>query len=384
MLALSLGVVFALDRPPRPAAPPPPPPVIVKLPPKIPKLAVVKPPKQYDDMGSLLARLGKGYPYTELHLEDLEQPGKLDGFEIVFLTCGTVPDSWTDRVIGDGVRENTRNVTWKRDVRERVVSTLRAFVSGGGTLYASDWALTLITATFQEHIERNLIGPQAEGAAQDIEATVADDGLRRSIGDIVKLHFDQPEWRPAPFRGRNVTVYLQGKYRSCVDNRMLDAPLLVKFREGKGAVIFTSFHNEKVNSDAEQKLLQHLVFSAITENLVTAAYETILTGALSHDSASILSAKAGKSSETAVYRVAQSGPFRLALLFNPGAHLKLVLKPPAGGETAPHNPVEVSKEGVQSFELEIPDARPGDWTCVVFAVDVPFENFPFRLAVRTR
>lgn len=372
-LVLSLGVVFLLDRAPLAAPPPPPPaPVVAKLPPKVPKLAVIRPPREYDDMGSLLDRLGSGYKYSSLPLEDLEKPDCLAGFEIVFITCGTVPDSWVAEVTGAGARD-TQNVTWRRDVRDAVVANLRGFVANGGTLYGSDWAINIIGSAFSNRVDHKLIGAPNHGAAQDIEADVVEDGLRRSVGDRLPLHFDMPEWRPAAFGGRDVTTYLRGSYRTIADESVKNAPLLVRFKHEKGSVIFTSFHNETVNSAAEQRLLQYLVFSAITENLVTGSFETVLTSAVSLESTSLLSSVPGKSTERVTYRLTNPGRLKVALLFNTGAHLRLVLKSPAGRD--------IPKEGPSTFELEVADAEPGEWTFTVSAIDVPYPHFPFRLVV---
>jgi hypothetical protein len=49
------------------------------------RLAVT--PKQYDDMGKLLAALGKGYHYTQITPQDLYNLTRLTQFDVVFLTC---------------------------------------------------------------------------------------------------------------------------------------------------------------------------------------------------------------------------------------------------------------------------------------------------------
>ena len=68
---------------------------------------------------------------------------------------------------------------------------------------------------------------------------------------------------PGRFTGNDVQVLIRGTYKS-VDAEQIEAPLLVKFRQGKGTVIFTSFHNEAQNSQQELQLLRYLVFSAVT------------------------------------------------------------------------------------------------------------------------
>ena len=70
------------------------------------RLAVT--PHQYDDMGKLLAQLGSGFTYSEIRLEDLEDVSKLVQYDVVFLTCGTVPAGW---VVGGTLGEGTGQVS---------------------------------------------------------------------------------------------------------------------------------------------------------------------------------------------------------------------------------------------------------------------------------
>src|SRR5437879_4309335 len=61
-------------------------------PPKPLRLAVT--PKHYDDMGSLLDRLGEGYRHTPILMEDLLDVGRLSQYDVVFLTCDAWPAEW--------------------------------------------------------------------------------------------------------------------------------------------------------------------------------------------------------------------------------------------------------------------------------------------------
>ena len=79
----------------------------------------------------------------------------------------------------------------------------------------------------------------------------------------VPLEFNLDQWRTAAFGGERVKVLMKAKYITQQEKRS-ETPLLVKFGFDKGTVIFTSFHNAAQNSELERKLLQYLVFTAVT------------------------------------------------------------------------------------------------------------------------
>ena len=181
LLACALGLVYFFDRAPATSDPTP-------NPTKIPELAVT--PPQYDDMGSLLGHLGSGFTYTNIRLEDLEDVSKLVKYDVVFLTCGTVPDGWVvEGNFGEGDRPGVQRVRPNKQALNRVKESLRTFVARGGTLYASDWRLNLIQYSFPELFDGQDI---VTGAAQTITAEVVDPGLRDVLGPTAELRFDLP------------------------------------------------------------------------------------------------------------------------------------------------------------------------------------------------
>ena len=112
LLACALGLVYVFDRAPTPSDLTP---NLTKIPEK--KLGVASSlrlavtPHQYDDMGSLLGQLGSGFTYTNIRLEDLEDVSKLVKYDVVFLTCGTVPDGWVvEGNLGEGDRPGVQRV----------------------------------------------------------------------------------------------------------------------------------------------------------------------------------------------------------------------------------------------------------------------------------
>ncbi len=421
-LAISLGLVFAADRfTPARVVPDQPPVVVtpheeesarVTLRPRQPHLVsgrdqpneeesapvplrlAVTPPN-YDDMGKLLRELGEGYKFTDIHLEDLEDGAKLANFDVVFFTCGTGAPGWfTGEAMGAAGRPGVQTLRFDPAALERLRVALRAFVEKGGTLYASDWRLTYLRIIFPELAEGGVV---ESGAAQTLTADVVDPGLRERIGSTVELKFDLPDWMPARLNARGATEYLRGRYRTNATGETIESgqpanssattghrpnstgetvesPLLVRVPFGQGAIIFTSFHNEKVNSELETKLLQFLVFTAVTAKETQKSRSTMLTGGFVPRSESLLDASPSNPKVTQTYEHNKRGKLRFALSFNnQGARLKLSVKGPNG--------VALDKEGTSTFSIDVDNAETGRWSYTITALKLPHEHFPYSLTI---
>jgi len=374
-LAIALGVVFLADRghpsdsanttnvtpeivtPPEPVAPP------LRL--------AVTPPK-YDDMGKLLDQLGTGFRHTEIPLETLEDASKLAEYDVIFLTCGFDSRHWLlPGDLGQAERPGVHRAKYNDEMMARVRDALRSYVGGGGTLYASDWRLTLIRLCFEELFDGEDI---VEGSKQTLVADVVDDGLRDVLGSKVELKFDLAGWKPARFAADKAKPYLRGEYEANVGGARTTAPLLITVPFEKGTIIFTSFHNEKVNSELETKLLRFLVFAAVTAKETSAAQQTMLSGGFSPKKQSLLSASGDAQPVTSTFKNDKRRPLRFVLSFtNQGAELVLAIRGP-NGETS-------ERAGASTITVDVPDAAQGEWTCAITARKVPYPNFPFSLSV---
>ena len=154
----------------------------------------------------------------------------------------------------------------------------------------------------------------------------------------------------------------------------MTAPLLVKVPFEQGTIIFTSFHNEKVNSELETKLLKFLVFAAVTARETAEAKNIMISGGFSPQKQNLLSASPEAAPVQNVYANAKRGRLRFVLSFaNRGAQLALSVRGPDGKTH--------EQEGVSTFTVDVPDAAVGDWTYTVTARKVPYANFPFTLSV---
>jgi hypothetical protein len=305
----------------------------------------------WDDMSKLLLDLGDGYRFDEVKAADiLDDPKKLDDYDVLFLTCAP------------GGQE--------------LSTQLYQFVDRGGVLYASDWRYAAVAAAFPGFVDPRT---QGGGVPQNLDAEVVDPALRDVIGAKIHLKFDLGSWKTAAFAGPKVTTLIEGAYRRERDRKDMvgvpaRAPLLVKFPVGKGTVIFTSFHNEKQNSDIETKLLQYLVFSMVTAGIDSAVQDNISEGGFAPQRSNLLSTPRENPSVTKTYTSQKAGTLRFALGFrNEGAKLRLHLKAPDGRQ--------FSWEGESTAIFDVPNAAQGEWTYTVTALHLPYANFPFTVTV---
>ena len=354
------------------------PPVVVEPPPVVEppieyvplKMAVTE--REFDDMGSLLTSLGPGYKYKTEDLDLLLDIERLKKYDTLFLTCGGVRENWVEKEVGNTDR-GQRSVLVKPEVWNRATDNLRRFVTEGGTLYASDQRYSLVRDAFREIADT---APVQQGNVQHVEADVVDAGLRELVGQQIHLPFDQPSWYPAGFKQELVTVMMRGPYNT-MDNRQATAPLLVRFKVGSGVVIFTSFHNEKVNGEVAVKLLKYLVFATVLAKTEEKTNEIVSKGGFVAKGKSLLSASSSAPSETKIYKVTKPSVLRFVLGFEAqGAKLKLTVVSPSGKKE--------EKEGTSTFQIDIPEASVGDWKYTITALKMPYDNFPFTLTIGSK
>lgn len=335
------------------------------------RIAVTNDGHSYDNVGKLLDSLGAGYKYIEIHLDDLLDSKKMENFDIVFITCESVPKEWTSQTgIVGGKDKYVHANQWNADKQSDLKSSLRRYVEQGGTLYGSDWAYAILEGAFREQADKLLFKP---GAKQKLRADIVDEELQDLFGSTIELNFDLPSWIPAAFAGRNVTTLMKGTYAT-KSGRQETAPLLVRFPVEKGTVIFSSFHNEQQNSKTEERLLKHLVFSTVVASADREIAQTMIKGGFSPRKRNLLSASSDAPSVTKTYSCKTRERLHFALAFeNRGAKLELVVKSPSGKQ--------YKKAGASTFAIEVSKPELGAWKYTVTAVKVPFENFPFTLTV---
>ncbi len=213
-----------------------------------------------------------------------------------------------------------------------------------------------------------------DGAAkQDVDAQVVDSGLQEAIGDTIRLRFPDNAWLPGRFTGDDVQVLIRGTYFS-VKREQIEAPLLAKFRQGQGTVIFTSFHNEAQNSQQELQLLRYLVFSAVTAKEEAQTQKTMLSGGFSPVKQGQVNHALGMDSITKKYLSTSGDPLRFSLNFGGGgAVLRLTLVAPGGQK--------FEKETDETLLVEATGAPAGEWLYTVTSVKVPYKNFAYSVGI---
>ncbi|MCE9531398.1 MAG: hypothetical protein K8T89_09805 [Planctomycetes bacterium] len=335
-------------------------------------IAVTHDDRVFDEVGKLLDELGQGYAYTKLPLVDISDFSKIGQYDLLFLTCGTQPKAWLGKPVGVGTRPEIQNYSWNEDVIKEIRASLLKFLEKGGTIVASDWQFAILSVVFPDYIDRSTYNP---GAAQTLEATIADAGLSEVLGaQQLQLKFDLDDWKPAAIKAPKMKIYLEGEYRAMADRRLVKAPLLVKFPQGQGQVIFTSFHNEKQNSKKEMQLLRYLVFTAVTSRIETTVTTTLVQGGFSPVKQSLLSVNGGAQTVKETYVSKKAGRLRFVLGFAAeGAEMELTVTAPDGATT--------SKKGTSTFQIEFDDATVGNYQYSVTGHKVPYPNFPFRLEI---
>ncbi len=366
-LLLALGLVFLFDR--SPAKGPAGGDAAAAADHARPLRLAVTPP-EYDDMGKLLDTLGSGYDYTKIAMNDLLDADRLRKYDVVFLTCGGVPQDWLGRRTGRGQRDATGVFRVRPKIGQQVCQSLRRFVDAGGTLYVSDWQFGLLAIAFPEFVD---LAKTNEGAVQTVHAEVIDPGLRKLLGKAVDLKFERPGWKPAAFHQAKVTTYIRGSYQTESDDRQT-AALLVQFPFGEGNVIFTSFHNETQNSRTELELLRYLVFTAVNAQLDAGVQRTMIQGGFSPVERNLLSASSGNQARTGVYQCRGTRSLQFALVFaDRGARLRLTVVGPDG--------TRLEEAGTKTFTLDVPAAVAGQWHYTVTPITVPYLNFSFSLTI---
>src|SRR5262249_50707493 len=144
-----------------------------------------------------------------------------------------------------------------------------------------------LQGAFPEYIDAKAVRLGNQGK---VLASIVDPGLRELLGKTIELNFDQAGWKPAAFLPHLTTVYMEGEYQVLAFGQTRMAPLLVRFREGRGTVIFTSFHNSEQNKEQEIKLLKYMVFSAVTARVDAELARKMTEGGLSPTRSSLISA----------------------------------------------------------------------------------------------
>lgn len=189
----------------------------------------------YDDIRDVLTSLGVTYELIGDPDATFGNPSVLSEFAVIFFECG----------LDDSFLNNETNIT-----------NLTNFVDQGGSIYASDWANTVVEAMYPDKID---FAGQI-GNAQDITANITDSEIQALLSkNTAEVCFDLPAWVAMNSVKAGVVIDLSGTVDTDEGTKN-NIPLMVHFPQGNGYVAYTSFHNEAQVTEDVQKILKHLAF----------------------------------------------------------------------------------------------------------------------------
>ncbi len=197
----------------------------------------------FDDFDAVLGATGisgahdiDGQTGAEL-LQFLENPEEMARYDAIFFAGGHLEDGIF--YSSDGSDDATVAT---------VKENLKAYVSDGGVVFASDWSYDVVEETWPGQIE--FLGGGDPDSAQlgEPELLVADvtnSNLEEALGkETVKMDHDLDAWPVVDTVGDEARVFLSADatWRQGMDTAVeKNSPLLVEFESGKGRVVFTSF-----------------------------------------------------------------------------------------------------------------------------------------------
>jgi hypothetical protein len=177
---------------------------------------------------------------------------------------------------------------------QRIIGNLRQYVMGGGSLYASDWAVTFLALAFPSMVEPQLRGTSTVAvpfdatrlsgyAPQTVNARVVEPSLARAIGATqVAITFPDTSgarsgnWGLLELGSTPATVLVEAEVATCSSGAMIcngqtqpgpmvTAPLGIKFKltpvtQRGGNVFYTSFHNIAQTGTGVADILRWIIF----------------------------------------------------------------------------------------------------------------------------
>lgn len=197
----------------------------------------------FDDFDTVLQTVGIGGAHdvdgqtgAEL-LQFLENPEEMAQYDAIFFAGGHLEEGIFYSTDGSAA-----------DTVSTVKDNLKTYVDEGGIVFASDWSYDVIEETWPAQI--TFLGNGSPDSAQigEPELLVSDvnsNDLEEALeNDTVKMDHDLDAWPVADAVGDEAKVFLSADatWRQGMDTQVeKNAPLVVEFEMGKGAVVFTSF-----------------------------------------------------------------------------------------------------------------------------------------------
>lgn len=188
---------------------------------------------------------------------DAQGKKEIDKYNAVFVNSGT-----------RGLNAVVYNYTLEADNQiladEYSIDNVCGFVTHGGTLVVSDWAYDLVETCFPDRLE--WVGDDATidaaqlGRAGEVLADIKDKDLQGVLGTSVAIEYNYTAWAVMESVDKDVEVLVSGtvEYQpsDTEDYATLEkSPLMVRWKEGNGQVVVTTFHWIVQNGAVAQNLL---------------------------------------------------------------------------------------------------------------------------------
>lgn len=201
---------------------------------------------------------------VETLLDNVDDKGRLEInlYSAVFLNSGT-------RGLGAFQYNNALEADDSIVADAERVDAVCNFVTAGGVLVVSDWAYDVVEACWPSAIEfvnedTTVDGAQT-GRAGTVTAVVKDETAKEALGaETIALSYDYSAWAVMEGVGNDTEVLVEGsiEYQPSADlgyQGLADVPLLVRFTEGQGSVVFGNFHWATQNTTVGRTLLKAAV-----------------------------------------------------------------------------------------------------------------------------
>ena len=336
------------------------------------KLAVT--PVGYDDMASVLGKLG--VTPDEITFEQMANVSNLEKYDAVYINCSGDAESPSDEV----------------------VSAVKEYVKGGGIVYASDFAAGVVNKAFPGKI--NFYGGDVASAhvgnTGDVAAKVVDSGLASVLGKTsVTINYDLGAWVVVDSAGSGTRVLMTGdvptnsydasayqnldysdseKLKEAMEkaqtssSTIKDKPLVLAFSEGKGVVLYTTFHNEAQLTNDVEAIVSWFGIRTKAGKLLAATRSLVVEGDNIALQEIVDSINKGDT-KTYYFNATGKNDFKITLNFG-GSALGLTITDPGGKKVASQ---DVSKP---PFTTSVP-AKEGKFKIQVEGTDIPEQNYPF-------
>ncbi len=204
----------------------------------------------YDATEEILDSLGLEYDLIPqgAQLDFLRDEARLMDYDLLFFNCGMDED-------------------WLYSHTETVTTNLVGFVNAGHSLYASDWSFLAVESAFPQAVD--FYGDDAflfeayGGDDGTLSGDVLDPTMQAVLGSAsATIHYDLAGWAMTVGAESGTEVLVTGSPTTLWEEQPLqDVPLAVRFEEGAGRVVFTTFHNEpQITADMEL-MLREIILS---------------------------------------------------------------------------------------------------------------------------